>query len=406
MIRAFFFLIALLGAPPLLAQGFGGLARVDVAQSQVKDRAGGVLVELHLSQAVPYRVFTVDGPPRLVMDFREVLFEGVRNEVFLNSDGVTDARFGPFRPGWSRMVLDLAGPLAVAEAGMIVSEEDASGILTVRLREAAPEAFAAQAGAATTPEWALTPDLPDEPVAKQRQQGDRPVIVLLDPGHGGIDPGAERNGVSEAVLMLTFARELQEALLRAGNFDVRLTRTDNVFVPLETRVAMAHREAADVFISLHADTVAEGQATGATIYTLSDEASDEASAQLAERHDRSDLLAGLDLTQQSDEIATILMDLARLETTPRTDRLADTLVRELRAAVGQINNRPRRSAAFSVLKAPDIPSVLIELGFMSSPSDFNNLIDDAWRARAADGIAEALVDWVVADAAEARLIRQ
>ena len=406
MIRILAFLGALVWAQIAVAQGFGGLARVDVAQSQVKDRGGDVLVELHLSQAVPYRVFTVDDPPRLVMDFREVLFDGVRNEVFVNSDGVSDARFGPFRPGWSRMVLDLTGPWAVYEAGMIVSEEDASGVLRVRLKEVSAESLAAQAGAATTPEWALAPDLPQTPVAKQRQQGDRPVIVLLDPGHGGIDPGAQRNGVSEAVLMLTFARELKEALLRAGNFDVRFTRDEDVFVPLETRVAMAHRVKADLFISLHADTVAEGVATGATIYTLAEDASDAASAQLAERHDRSDLLAGIDLTRQGDEIATILMELARLETTPRTDRLADTLVRELRNAVGKINNRPRRQAAFSVLKAPDIPSVLIELGFMSSPSDFENLIDPDWRAQAAQGITAALVDWVVADAAEARLIRQ
>ena len=406
MIRILAFLGALVWAQLAVAQGFGGLARVDVAQSQVKDRGGDVLVELHLSQAVPYRVFTVDDPPRLVMDFREVLFDGVRNEVFVNSDGVSDARFGPFRPGWSRMVLDLTGPWAVYEAGMIVSEEDASGVLRVRLKEVSAESLAAQAGAATTPEWALAPDLPQTPVAKQRQQGDRPVIVLLDPGHGGIDPGAQRNGVSEAVLMLTFARELKEALLRAGNFDVRFTRDEDVFVPLETRVAMAHRVKADLFISLHADTVAEGVATGATIYTLAEDASDAASAQLAERHDRSDLLAGIDLTRQGDEIATILMELARLETTPRTDRLADTLVRELRNAVGKINNRPRRQAAFSVLKAPDIPSVLIELGFMSSPSDFENLIDPDWRAQAAQGSTAALVYWAVAYAAEALLIRQ
>ena len=406
MIRIVLLLAVLLGPLPAIAQGFGGLARVDIAQSQVRDRGDAVVVELHLSQAVPYRVFTVDGPPRLVMDFREVLFDGVRTEVFLNSDGVADARFGAFRPGWSRMVLDLTAPLIVQEAGMTVSDEDASGVLQVRLLETSAEAFAARAGAATTPDWALEPDLPQPSGAKLRQQEDRPVVVLLDPGHGGIDPGAKRNGVSEAVLMLTFARELKEALLRAGNYDVRFTREENVFVPLETRIAMAHRVQADVFISLHADTVAEGQATGATIYTLADEASDVASAKLAERHDRSDLLAGIDLSQQGDEIATILMELARLETTPRADRLADTLVREMGNAVGKINNRPRRQAAFSVLKAPDIPSVLIELGFMSSPSDFENLTNPEWRAKAANGITAALVDWVVADAAEARLIRQ
>ncbi len=244
------------------------------------------------------------------------------------------------------------------------------------------------------------------PPARLRQQGDRPIVVVLDPGHGGIDPGASRNGVDEAPLMLRFARELREVLLRTGRFDVVLTREADIFVPLERRQSIARAAGADVFISLHADALAEGQARGATVYTLSDTASDLASEKLAERHDRADLLAGLDLSAEDDRVAGILMDLARTETQPRSDALADYLVGALGAHVGPLYKRPRLSASFSVLKAPDIPSVLIELGFLSNPGDLENLLSEEWRARAATAIRDALLAWAVADAAEAALIRQ
>ncbi len=184
-----------------------------------------------------------------------------------------------------------------------------------------------------------------------------------------------------------------------------LTRRDDSFVPLEARVSIARAAGADAFLSLHADAVAEGVAKGATIYTLADRASDSASQLLAERHDREDLLAGVDLTGQDDVVAGVLMDLARIETQPRADRLADALVEGLRAAVG-VHKRPRLEAAFSVLKAPDIPSVLVELGFLSSERDRARLTDPEWRARAAVGIRDALLAWASADAAEARLIRK
>jgi N-acetylmuramoyl-L-alanine amidase len=240
----------------------------------------------------------------------------------------------------------------------------------------------------------------------RRQTGDRKLRVVLDPGHGGIDPGAQHEGHDEADLMLTFARELQEILVLSGRYEVTLTRTEDVFVPLQTRVSLARAAQADVFLSLHADALSKGRATGTTVYTLSETASDEASAQLAERHDRDDLLAGVDLADQDDVIAGVLMDLARRETGPRAERLADRLVEAIEAATGNLYKKPRMAAGFSVLKAPDIPSVLIEVGFMSNPRDLASLTDPDWRARAARGILDALDAWTIEDAAEARLIRQ
>jgi len=185
-----------------------------------------------------------------------------------------------------------------------------------------------------------------------------------------------------------------------------MTRDDDIFVPLEMRVSIARMAGADVFISLHADALAEGRARGATIYTLSEIASDVASEKLAERHDRGDLLAGVDLTEHDDRIARVLMELARNETQPRSDRLADALVAGLHDTIGPLYKRPRLEASFSVLKAADIPSVLIELGFLSSETDRENLTSEDWRAAAALGIRDALLAWAAADAAEAELLRQ
>ncbi|MGL6208482.1 MAG: N-acetylmuramoyl-L-alanine amidase family protein, partial [Paracoccaceae bacterium] len=235
-------------------------------------------------------------------------------------------------------------------------------------------------------------------LAPPKKRGDGPLIVVLDPGHGGIDPGAERDGFTEAALMLGFARELKELLLRDGRFAVVMTREEDVFVPLEARISIARAADGDLFISLHADALAEGEAVGATIYTLDEEASDEASATLAERHDRDDLLAGIDLTGQDDLVAEVLMDMARTETEPSTQRLADALQAAIQGAEIKMHRHPQQRAGFSVLKSPDIPSVLLELGFLSSARDLARLNDPDWRARMAGAIRDALLAWALEDA--------
>jgi N-acetylmuramoyl-L-alanine amidase len=313
--------------------------------------------------------------------------------VALDSRRVTAVRAGLFRPGWSRLVLQLDGPYGIALSGM---QTGAGAQVTLRLEPITAEDFAARAALAEPADWAL-PDPADLPAPMRRGAG--PVVVLLDPGHGGIDPGAERDGHTEAQLMLTFARELKEVLVRDGGFEVAMTRDDDIFVPLETRITLARAAGAHVFVSLHADALAEGEAVGATLYTLSDEASDEAAAALAERHDRDDLLAGVDLADQDDVVAHVLMDMARTETQPRTDRLALALETAIKAADLKMHRRPRQSAGFSVLKSPDIPSILIELGFLSSARDLARLTDPDWRAKMAVAIRDGLRTWAAEDAA-------
>ncbi len=384
--------------------GLNALARLSGAGVHIARSWSGESLEIELSQPVAWRLFTLDAPRRLVLDFSELDWSGFDGDsLAASSEAILSARAGLFRPGWSRLVLELARPLAVASAAM-EAQEDGSARVSVLLQEVDEASFAAAAGAPPEARFSLPEAQPM--AAQRRQEGDRPLVVVLDPGHGGIDPGAEREGMREADLVLRFARELKEVLLRSGNFRVVLTREGDIFVPLEARVTIARRAGADVFISLHADALASGRASGASVYTLSQEASDLASQKLAERHDRGDLLAGIDLSAQSDSVALVLMDMARRETQPRSQRLADALVEGIYAATGSSHKNTRLSAGFSVLKAPDIPSVLIELGYLSSERDRAKLADPAWRRAAAEGIRDALAYWAIEDAAEAVRLRQ
>jgi N-acetylmuramoyl-L-alanine amidase len=380
------------------AQELSALARLDPAASSLRDAGAGIDLTLSISQPVPWRVRVLDEPPRVVLDFREVDWRGI-DRVAQGSAHVETLRAGIFRPGWSRLVLALDGPFAVTQAGM--STQNGARV-TVRLDPVDPVEFAVAAAQPEPDGWAL-PDPAMLPKATPRKGG--PLVVVLDPGHGGIDPGAERDGLSEAGLMLTFARDLKEVLLRDGGFSVVLTRDEDSFVPLETRISIARAAGADLFIALHADALAEGEASGATLYTLSDEASDEAARTLAERHDRDDLLSGVDLTQQDDLVATVLMDMARTETSPRTDRLALSLQAAINEAGLKMHRHPIQQAGFSVLKSPDIPSILVELGFLSSASDLARLKDPEWRAKMTAALRDGIKAWAADDAALAILRR-
>lgn len=378
---------------PLAAQELSAIARLDPATSGITDAGQGVALHLTLSQPVPWRVRLLADPPRLVLDTREVDWTQIAS-VAQDSDSVLALRAGVFRPGWSRLVLELAGPMAVTSAAM--ETETGAARIALRLDPASAEAFAALAAKPEPEGWAL-PAPADLPKILPHTGG--PLVVVLDPGHGGLDPGAEREGHKEADLMLTFAREFKEALQRDGDFLVVLTRDDDVFVPLEARISVARAVGAQVLISLHADALAEGEATGATLYTLSDDATDMATQALAERHDRDDLLSGVDLTEQDDLIANVLMDMARTETAPKVDRLAESLKVAIKAEGLRMHRHPIQSGGFSVLKSPDIPSVLIELGFLSSARDLARLTDPAWRARMIGALRAGLLAWAAQEAA-------
>ncbi len=389
-------------------QGFSGLARVDAAQTSAADTRTGGEIELLLSQGVPYRIFTLDEPRRLVLDFQEVDWSGFPASSFVSTEFASDVQFGTYVPGWSRMVIELAAPMEVAQAALQVDPVTAAAQLSIKLENVDAKTFAKAAGAPQDPRWDLP--APEELPQRIGSNPDAPLMIVLDPGHGGIDPGAQVDvqgrKISEKDLMLQFALELGDVLLRSGQFDVRLTRNDDYFVSLERRIALAHLAGADLFVSLHADSLSAGHAHGTTIYTLSDEASDVASAKLAERQERSQLLSGTDLSEADDVVADVLLDLARVETHPRSLSLAQSISASLTEQGGPMNRRPLRSAGFSVLKSADIPSILIEIGFLSSTRDLNNILDPDWRRATARGILNGLLAWQADDAARKTLVRQ
>jgi len=385
------------------AQELTALARVDPEASAVKDGwFGKTVLTIALSQGVPFRVFLLDDPARLIVDFREADWSNVQTGDLLAKPGrVADLRFGAFQPGWSRLVADLAEPMVPDEVSMPIDPASGKARLEITLKSVEDAAFAKATGAPVDPDWtaALTAP-PKKPATK-----DDSFTVVIDPGHGGVDPGAQRAGLDEKEIMLNFARDLRDALRRKGA-EVLLTRDADIFVALEHRVAIAHQAEADLFISLHADSLTQGGASGATVYTLSEDASDVATEHLAARHNRSDIIAGADLTGSDDQVAGILLDLARQETEPRSEALARVLLKGMETAGGPMNSRPLRRAGFSVLKSADIPSVLVEIGFLSSRRDLTNLRDPVWRAVMVGAIADAIIEWRDSDAALKPLIRK
>ncbi|MFN3351102.1 N-acetylmuramoyl-L-alanine amidase, partial [Pseudorhodoplanes sp.] len=223
--------------------------------------------------------------------------------------------------------------------------------------------------------------------------GDPRPLIVIDPGHGGPDTGTKAGGgeIMEKNVVLDFSLTLRDQLEKTGRYRVALTRTDDTFIPLNERVRFARQRQADLFISVHADALpkSEGDVQGATIYTLSDTASDAEAAKLAEAENRSDIIAGIDLAQEPDDVADILLDLAHRETKTFSHAFARLLVGEMKSSV-RLHKKPLKSAGFVVLKAPDVPSVLIELGYMTNRQDLKLLTSEAWRGRAAQTMVKAV----------------
>ncbi|MFV0408614.1 MAG: N-acetylmuramoyl-L-alanine amidase [Paracoccus sp. (in: a-proteobacteria)] len=383
-----------------LAQDRQGAARLDPAASLAVVEDDEMSLSLHFSRALPYRVTLVDAPRRLVIDLDGLSFGEGSDLNAMNGASLFPAlRAGPFKSGWGRLVFELPGPYAVKTVVMRTDLADGAA-LELRLSPVAAESFAESTRNTMSALWNLP--RPTTPVVDPSRP--RALRIAIDPGHGGIDSGAVVSGLREADLMLAFAQEVTEKLIRAG-FEVVLTRRKDVFVGLESRMTEARASGADLLISLHADALPEGQATGAAIFIWNSQADDRASRQLASRHDRADLVAGLDLAGTDDQIAATLMDMARADTQPRSEILAGHMSSALSQAGLALHRDPVKGAAFSVLKSPDIPSVLLELGFLTDPGDRANLTDPAWRARMAGAIAVAVTGWAEDDGTRAELRR-
>jgi N-acetylmuramoyl-L-alanine amidase len=342
-----------------------------------------------LSKKVDVHVFALASPYRVIVDAPDVNFqmpEGVGKE---KRGLITAYRYGLFAPGKSRIVIDVGGPFLIDKAFVLEPRDDQPARLVVDLVPTDEKTFQAKLKETRPPEQASAASmtLPEPPV---RAPDAKPVIVL-DPGHGGIDPGtSSADGVTEKDVVLAFAKSLKAKLEATGRYEVYLTREDDTFLPLRERVEFAQKKGAGLFLSIHADYFPQQteKATGATVYTLSEQASDEEAKELATKENFSDALAGVALPSDSDEVvANILIDLAQRETQNRSSVFARSIVGEL---AGNLHTRKLRSAGFRVLKAPDVPSVLLEIGFLSNPDDEKHLVSDAWRDRMGNSLVEAI----------------
>lgn len=380
MSRQFAALLALifwLAAGVALAEAV--VARL-AGEVQVRDKGGDVVLTVPVTEAVPWKVWLADDPPRLIVEFNDLDWDGAPD---VKSSSIAEVRIERAGPDWLRLVAYLREPLTVIRAEM-AADDGGAAVLQLLLAPTTGAAFTKQAG--TLDELVIEPT------------PTRPVIVI-DPGHGGRDPGALSGEVNEAALMLSFALLLKDVLDETGQFDVVLTRDADEFVPLEVRLSRARAAKADVFLSLHADRLADGsgEASGLTLYSLGRSFGADAGERTVARHRPDDILKDVDLGDTDDAVALALMALQRQDTDPRTAALSARLLSAFRVSGLQVNSRPERQGDFAVLKAADIPSVLVELGFLSSEADLERLTSDNWRQAASAALRDGLMQWVQED---------
>lgn len=354
---------------------------------------GKTRIVLDVDRSVKFTSFVLPQPYRVVLDMSEVTWSPtLRNPP--KGGLVTGMRFGLFKPGSSRVVLDSAGPVRVAKSFVIPpSGKNRSYRLVVDIAKTSRQAFLMSYKRPTRQPVATAAPRPSPvpvPLKRKPARPDEKKLIMIDPGHGGVDPGAmSRSGVWEKHIVLAFARELRQSLMATGKFRVRLTRDRDVFIRLRDRIALARRFGADLFISVHADSIGNRKVRGTSVYTLSERASDKEAGALARKENKSDLIAGVDLDEQSNDVVNILIDLAQRETMNESAVFARKMVDELGKTRKLLRNT-HRFAGFAVLKAPDIPSVLVELGYLSNRSDERMLRDPRKRRKMATAISTAV----------------
>jgi N-acetylmuramoyl-L-alanine amidase len=373
---------------------------------------------LDLDRPVQFRAFALPDPYRVVIDMPQVNFRLPAGTGAAGRGLIKAFRYGLVMPGGSRIVIDLAGPARIANSYVLDSANGQPPRLVLELVETDRAAFAqAQSQNQSQSQFQIPSAIPPQPADNQAEtkpptpearvavstSGAAPVqpqpatppdprpIVVIDPGHGGVDNGTQSGTEFEKNVVLAFGLALRERLEKSGKYHVVMTRTDDTFIPLGDRVKVARDQTAALFVSIHADALpkGEGDAQGATIYTLSDKASDAEAQRLADTENRADAIGGVNLTDEPTDVADILIDLVQRETRTFSNRFARVLMGEMKTSA-RMHKHPLKSAGFRVLKAPDVPSVLVELGYVSNKSDMENLLSDGWRSKIVGSMAHAI----------------
>jgi len=386
--------IAPAGAEDLAVGGLGPRAALRKAPVQAKISGMGVRLErrgetvrliVETSARAQVEAWPMAGPDRIVVDLPDLAF-ALDPAAGRSTDGkaldplVKSYRFGLFAPGRSRMVLELARPAKILRAESVEAE---GARIEIDLAPTDAKSFAAAAARRSDAADAVAQP-PLAPAAAGKP------VVVIDPGHGGVDMGATgKHGELEKQIVFDFARTLAAKIEARGKAHAILTRTEDIFIPLAERMRFGRRAKAALFMSIHADTLGAGHVEGATVYTVSAKASDAEAAKIAETENRADLAGGLEKADGAEEVGDILFDLTRRETRAYARDFAQSLVSVWKQA-GSLNKNPTRSAGFVVLKAHDVPSVLLELGYLSSEKDLARLTSSDWRDKASDVTAGAI----------------
>ncbi len=392
MIKFFYTVVFLVFAVP--AESEVSFARLLYENSFAKDRFfGGLEINLSLSQGVPYKIRFLEDPISLIIDFNIVNFADIDPQKINHSKHIKFIKFEELDSKWSRLSIQFEDFWSIENTEMRIDPRDSSATVSILLQSVSEDVFKSE----NINDNNFLKSKNSEQKQKSAVIANEEFVVVLDPGHGGKDPGAEASGYLESNLMLELATAVKESLIRNTEFKVVLTREEDIFLSLEDRITIAAQSGADLFISLHADAVIEGEASGTTVYLLSENATDKMSAQLASRHDRSEILRDVDLSGVDSQVASVLIDMARQETKPRNEAVASFILQVFKEKITELSSQPLRYAAFSVLKSPDIPSILIEAGFMSTSSDLQNLITPQWRVEFADALSEAIFRWQIKD---------
>jgi N-acetylmuramoyl-L-alanine amidase len=372
---------AVLAPAPVRADGYPV-----ATEARIGGDAKGTRFVVDFTQKVDAATFTLADPYRVVVDLPQVVFKLPAKAGETGRGLIKAFRYGLVMQGGSRIVIDTSGPVKVEKAFALPAADGQPARLVLDLTATDRDAFMRNVElehhAARTPKRASLPAVADDP---------RPLIVI-DPGHGGIDTGTKGpNGETEKSIVLDFATALRKKLEQSGKYRVAMTRSDDTFIPLMERVQIARQLKASLFISVHADYLPkrEGEAHGATVYTLSDKASDAEAQRLADSENKADAIAGVDLASEPDDVSNILIDLAQRETKTFSVQFARDAVSSLKAAT-RVHKSPLKAAGFVVLRAPDVPSVLVELGYVSDKADLKDLLSADWRNRTAGAIASAV----------------
>ena len=364
-----------------------------VMSARIAEHADRTRFVVELSDPVDMRTFTLSNPNRVVIDMPAVQWHLDGPPRPTGRGAIKSYRYGLFRPGNSRFVIDLNQPMTVSEPLVIPPENGMGYRVVIDLFPAAQPKFDQVSGwpadlkarEAAAERLASLPQPQTPRVASARK------VIVIDPGHGGIDSGTSGvNGLLERELVLDEGLRVAKVLRRNPNYTVYMTRDSDVFIPLRERVNIGRSHHADLFVSLHADSNPDASVTGLSVYTLSESGSDKEAAALARKENQSDIIAGVDLGGENSAVAPILLDLEQRDTMNKSSRFANMVVNTLGRATDILPRQPHRSAAFVVLKAPDVPSVLIELGYLSNSADAAQMDTARWRDGVADAIAAAV----------------